>query len=117
MNEVSQLSEMDFSHYNLNADHNFPSNNLPNKNIVLTTTHGESDSITQITEVHKKISKEGRHSVGRNGVYHIFGLIKFAAYKWLNKITSRKDELGKIQALPTTYTQSMDKNEIFFYSE
>ena len=69
--------------------------------------------MSKITEVHKKLKKEGRHPLGRNGVYYIFGLVKFAAYKWLNKIKSRKDKLSKIQALPTTYTQSMAKNEIF----
>ena len=51
--------------------------------------------------------------MGRNGVYYIFGLVKFAAYKWLNKIKSRKGKYDKTQALPTTYTNSKAKNEIF----
>ena len=50
--------------------------------------------------------------MGRNGVYHTLGLVKFAAYKF------RKDEPGRIQvltyALPTTYSKSMAKNELFF---
>ena len=69
--------------------------------------------MSQITEVHKKLKKEGRHLLGRNGVYHVFGIIKFAAYKWLNKIKSRKGEYSKTQALPSTYTHSMAKNEMF----
>ena len=84
---------------------------------MLTTTHGESDFMTQISDVHKKLSKEGRHPVGRNGVYHIFGLVKFAAYKWLNKIKFRKDEPGRIPdltyAMLTTYSKSLARNEIF----
>ena len=51
--------------------------------------------------------------MGRNGVYHIFGIIKFAAYKWLNKIKSRKDKQNKIQPLPSTYTHSMARNKMF----
>ena len=51
-------------------------------------------------------------------MYHIFGLVKLAAYKWLNKIKFRKYEPGRIQfltyALPTTYNKSMAKNEIFY---
>ena len=121
MNEVSQLSELDFSKYNLNAHHNSTSNNSSTENIVLTTTLGESDFMTQIFEVHKKLSRDGRHPVGKNGVYHIFGLVKFAAYKWLSKIKFRKDEPGRIQvhtyAMPTTYSKYMAKNEIFFYSQ
>ena len=50
-------------------------------------------------------------------MYHIFGLVKFAAYKWLNKIKFRKDEPGRIQVLtyapPTTYSKFLPKNEIF----
>ena len=69
--------------------------------------------MTQIIEVRKKLKKEGRHPLGRNGVYHIFGLVKFAAYMWLNKIKSRKGKYNKIQALTTTYTNSKAKNEIF----
>ena len=69
--------------------------------------------MSQITEVHKKLKKEGRHPLGRNGVFHVFGLIKFTAYKWLNKIKSRKGKHNKTQALPSTYTHSMAKNEIF----
>ena len=69
--------------------------------------------MSQIIEVHKKLKKKGRHPLGRNGVYHIFGLVKLAAYKWLNKIKSRKGKYNKNQALPTTHTSSKAKNEIF----
>ena len=71
----------------------------------------------QISGIHEKLNKEGRHPVGRNGVYHILGLVKFIAYKWLNKIKLRENEPGRIQvltyALPTTYSKSMAKNELF----
>ena len=71
----------------------------------------------QISEIHRKLNKEGIHPMGRNGVYHILGLVKFVAYKWLNKIKLRENEPGRIQvltyALPTTYSKSMAKNELF----
>ena len=69
--------------------------------------------MNQIIEVHKRLKKEGRHPLGRNGVYYIFGPVKFAAYKWLNKIKSRKGKYDKIQALPTTYTNSKAKMKYF----
>ena len=51
------------------------------------------------------------------GIYHLMGLVKFAAYKWLNKTKFRKDEPGRNQALtyemPITYNKSMAKNELF----
>ena len=64
-------------------------------------------------EVHKRLKKEGRHPLGRNGVYYILGLVKFTAYKRLNKIKSRKGKYNKVQTLPIIYTNSKAKNEIF----
>ena len=110
LNEVSQFSEISSTSLNSDTDYMLPSSELISKNIILTNIHGESDFMSQITEVHKKLKKEGRHPLGRNGVYHTFGIIKFAAYKWLNKIKSRKDKQNKIQTLPSTYTHSMAKN-------
>ena len=81
INEVSQFSEISFTSLNSDVDYMLPSSELISKNIILTNIHGESDFMSQITEFHKKLKKEGRHPQGRNGVYHIFGIIKFAAYK------------------------------------
>ena len=69
--------------------------------------------MSQIIEVRKRLKKEGRHPLGRNGVYYIFSLVKFAAYKWLNKIKSRKNKYDKKQILPTSHSNSTAKNEIF----
>ena len=49
--------------------------------------------------------------MGRYSVYYIFGLVKFAAYKWLNKIKSRKNKYDKKQVLPTTHSNSTAKNK------
>ena len=65
--------------------------------------------VNQIIEVCTKLKKEGRHPLGRNGIYHIFGLVKFAAYKWLNKTKSGRGKYDKTQALPTTHTNSKAK--------
>ena len=89
INEISQLSEIDMSNipnYQVKNSSDFPNNNL-----VLANISKESDFMNQVYDVYKKLNKEGRHPVGRNGVYHVFGLVKFTAYKWLNKIKSRKN--------------------------
>ena len=65
--------------------------------------------MNQIMEVYKGLKKVGRHLLGRNGVYYILGLVKFTAYKWLNKIKSRKNKYSKIHTVPTTYTNSNAK--------
>ena len=72
-----------------------------------------SDFMNQIIEVHKRLKKVGSHPLGRNGVYYVFGMVKFAAYKWLNKIKSRKNKYDKKQILPTNHSNSTAKNEIF----
>ena len=55
--------------------------------------------------------------MGRQGIFHLMGLVKFAAYKWLNKTKYRENEPGRIQlltwALPMTYNKSKATNEIF----
>ena len=57
-----------------------------------------------------------RNPLGTKGIYHILGLVIFAALKWLNKI--RKDEWNRLQAeaflLPTTHSKSRAKNGVFF---
>ena len=67
--------------------------------------------------MHKKLSQQGHHPVGRMGIFHLIGLVKFLAYKWLNKIKYRENEPGRIQlltwALPTTYNKAKAKNELF----
>ena len=112
INEISQLSENNVSNTSGCQDDNFSDNH-----IILTNIAKESDFLNQIYKIYKKLNKEGRHPVGRNGIYHILGLVKFTFYKWLNKIKSRKNEPGKIQlhtyAMPTTYSKSMAKNELF----
>ena len=73
--------------------------------------------MTQISELNQKLSKQGQHPVGRKGIFHLIGLVKFAAYKWLNRTKFRENEPGRIQlltyALPTTYNKSKPKNELF----
>ena len=108
LNEVSQLSDPNVSHNNYHNDcKDFPGD------IVLATTHNTADFITQISEIHKKLNKEGCHPVGRNGIYHVIGLVKFTAYKWLNRTKFRKNEPGRSQVftytMPTTYSKSMAK--------
>ena len=49
-----------------------PSSDIVPENIILTNIHGESDFMSQIIEVCKKLKKEGRHPLGRNGIYYIF---------------------------------------------
>ena len=77
---------------------------------MLATTHSSGDFITQISDLNQKLSKQGHHPVGRQGIFHLMGLVKFAAYKWLNKTKYRENEPGRIQlltwALPTTYNKS-----------
>ena len=69
--------------------------------------------MTQISEINKQLNKQGRHPVGRKGIYHLMGLVKFVAYKWLNRTKLRENEPGRIQvltyALPMTYNKSMAK--------
>ena len=73
--------------------------------------------MTQISDLNQRLGKQGRHPVGRQGIFHLIGLVKFLAYKWLNKIKYRKNEPERIQlltwALPTTYNKSKAKNELF----
>ena len=73
--------------------------------------------MTQISDLNQKLSKQGRHPVGRQGIFHLMGLVKFAAYNWLDRIKYRENEPGRIQlltwALPTTYNKSKAENELF----
>ena len=59
--------------------------------LILATTHSVSNLISQISDVHKKLSQQGRYPVGRMGIFHLIGLVKFLAYKWLNKIKYREN--------------------------
>ena len=110
INEKSQLSDISITpHTNYLSE--------TSDNLILVNMPHESNFMKQISGIHKKLNKEGRHPVGRNGVYHILGLVKFIAYKWLNMIKLRENEPGRIQvltyALPTTYSKSMVKDELF----
>ena len=98
INEVTQFSDI------------VPYSESDPENLILTNIQIESEFMNQIMEVHKRLKKEGRHPLGRNGVYYILGLVKFTAYKWLNKIKSRKSKYNKIQTLQTTYSNSHAKN-------
>ena len=64
-----------------------------------------------VCDIHKHLTKSGRNPIGKGGIYHIFGLVKFLAYKWLCRV--RKDEVGRLKiltfALPTTYSPSIAK--------
>ena len=94
INEITQFSDI-IPDYTQSCDNNMIPDSDP-KNIILTNIQSKSDFMNQIIEVHKRLKKEGRHPLGRNGVYYILGLVKFTAYKWLNKIKSRKDKYSKI---------------------
>ena len=80
INEVEQLSDLDMPQINSNDTHTNSSGDL-----VLVTTHSSADFMTQISEINKQLNKQGRHPVGRKGIYYLMGLVKFLAYKWLNK--------------------------------
>ena len=110
VSEVQQLQELDI------IDESDPETEMdPESQLILATTNSENDFASKISDVHNKLSKQGRHPVGRMGLFHLMGLVKYLAYKWLNKI--RENEPGRIQllnwALPTTYDKSKAKNELF----
>ena len=92
-------------------------NSDPGSSLILATTHSLSDFMTQISDIHQRLSKQGCHPVGRQGIFHLIGLVKFLACKWLNKIKYSDNEPRRIQlltwALPTTYDKSKAKNELF----
>ena len=112
INEITEFSDNSPEDFLMpEKDISLYSNSDP-ENIILNIQE-KSDFMNQIIEVHKRLKKVGRHPLGRNGVYYIFGLVKFAAYKWLNKIKSRKNKYDKKQILPTSHSNSTAKNEIF----
>ena len=88
---------------------------IPTTHTVLTTVHKTENLMDQINILQKKFTKLGRHPLGSKGVYHILGLVRFCALKWLNKI--RKDEWNRLQAeaflLPTKYSKSKAQNGVF----
>ena len=53
------------------------------------STSDKTNLMEQIITLHEDLTKEGRHPLGSKGVYHILGVVKFAALKWMNKV--RKD--------------------------
>ena len=104
INEITQLSDnIPDNSQNLDKDITLYSNADP-ENIILNNVQEKSDFMNQIMEVHKRLKKVGRHPLGRNGVYYTFGLVKFAAYKWLNKMKFRKNKYDKKQVLPTRHS-------------
>ena len=112
INEVQQFHELSTT-----TDPHYETNSNLNSQLILATTHSLSNFMTQISDVHKRFSQQGRHPVGRMGIFHLIDLVKFLAYKWLNKIKYRENEPGRIQlltwALPTTYNKTKAKNELF----
>ena len=94
INEVQQFHELDTTSVPYSNPHQDPPGNL-----ILTTTHSSSDFMTQISNLNQRLGKQGHHPVGRQGIFHIIGLVKFLAYKWLNKIKYRENEPGRIQLL------------------
>ena len=75
INEVQQFHELDTtsgSYYGPDSD--------PGSKLILATTHSLSNFMTQISDVHKRLSQQGHHPVGRMGVFHLIGLVKFLAY-------------------------------------
>ena len=81
INEITQLSDTIPDNIQSYDNNMIPYSNKDPKNIILTNIQGKSDFMSQIIEVRKRLKKEGRHPSARNGVYYIFGLVKFAAYK------------------------------------
>ena len=76
INEVQQFHDLDTASV-FSPD----SQQDPPGNLILATTHSSSDFMTQISDLNQKLSKQGRHPVGRQGIFHLMGLVKFAAYK------------------------------------
>ena len=74
INEVQQFHELDTTSVPYSNPHQDPPGNL-----ILTTTHSSSDFMTQISNLNQKLGKQGRHPVGRQGIFHLMGLVKFAA--------------------------------------
>ena len=81
INEVQQFHEINTELQVLPEVQQHPTNK-----VVLTTTHSSSDFMTQISVLNQKLNQQGHHPVGRQGIFHQMGLVKFAAYKWLNKM-------------------------------
>ena len=112
INKVQQFYELDTT--SVSYCDPYP---RPESSLILTTTHSSSDLMTKISDLNQRLSKQGRHPVGRQGIFHLIGLVKFLAYKWLSKIKYRGNEPGRIQlltwAMPTTYNKSKAKNELF----
>ena len=51
----------------------------PESQLILATTNSENDFASKISDVHNKLSKQGRHPVGRMGLFHLMGLVKYLA--------------------------------------
>ena len=79
INEITQFSDTIPNHTQSCLNNIIPDSDP--ENLTLINIESKSDFINQIMEVHKRLKKEGRHPLGRNGVYYILGLVKFTAYK------------------------------------
>ena len=64
INEVQQLSDLDTAPVPSPDSHQNSRDNL-----VLATTHSSNDFMTQISELNQKLNKQGRHPVGRKGIF------------------------------------------------
>ena len=74
VNEVQQLQELGI------IDESDPEIEMdPESQLILATTNSENDFASKISDVHNKLSKQGRHPVGRMGLFHLMGLVKYLA--------------------------------------
>ena len=110
VSEVKQLQEL-----NVINELNPENKTDPESKLILAINNSDDEFASQISDIHNRLSKQGRHPVGRMGLFHLMGLVKYLAYKWLNKV--RDNEPGRIQlitrALPTTYDKINAENELF----
>ena len=85
-NEMSQFNEINSSECLIKPQSASP---IPTTFPILSTIPKTENLMDQISTLKKTLTKLERHPLGTKGVYHILGLVKFCALKWLNKI--RKD--------------------------
>ena len=75
INEISQLKETPIFDDNIISSPN--NSDLP----ILATILSNPKKVEQVYDIHKHLTKSGRNPIGRGGNYHIFGLVKYSAYK------------------------------------
>ena len=68
VSEVQQLQELDV------IDELDPEIEIdPESQLVLAINNSEDEFASQISDIHNRLSKQGRHPVGRMGLFHLMG--------------------------------------------